>query len=46
VIYTIVIIGKNIGQEIFITRMNLVPLDSGLPFKFKEFNSQYHYVFQ
>jgi len=35
VIFAIVITGKNIGDKIFIPRMDLVPFDSGLPFKFQ-----------
>ena len=35
VISAIVITGKNIGDKIFIPRMDLVPSDSGLPFKFQ-----------
>ena len=35
VICATVITGKNIGDSIFIPRMDLVPSDSGLPFKFQ-----------
>jgi len=35
VIFAIVIIGKNIGDRIFIPSMDLVPSDSRLPFKFQ-----------
>jgi len=35
VISATIITGKNIGDKFFIPRMNLVPLDSGLPFKFQ-----------
>jgi len=35
VISVIVITGKNIGDKIFISRMNLVPSDYGLSFKFQ-----------
>ena len=35
VISTTIITGKNIGDITFIPRMNLVPSDSGLPFKFQ-----------
>jgi len=35
VISATIIIGKNVGDKIFIPRMDLVPLDSGLPFKFQ-----------
>jgi len=35
VIFAIVITGKNIGDMIFIPRMDLVPSNSGLPFKFQ-----------
>ena len=35
VISATVITGKNIGDRIFIPRMDLVPSDSGLPFKFQ-----------
>lgn len=35
IITAIVITGKNIGEKILIPRMDLVPSDSGLPFKFQ-----------
>jgi len=35
VISATVIIGKNVGDKIFILRMDLVPSESGLPFKFQ-----------
>lgn len=35
VIGPIVQIGKNIGDKIYISRMNLIPSDPGLPFKFQ-----------
>ena len=35
VISTTVIIGKNVGDKIFIPRMNLTPYDSSIPFKFQ-----------
>lgn len=35
VIGATVLTGKNIGDKIFIARMNLVPSDPGLPFKFQ-----------
>jgi len=35
VISATVIIGKNVGDKIFILRMNLTPFDSSIPFKFQ-----------
>ena len=35
VICAIVLTGTNIGDKIFISRMNLIPLDVGMPFKFQ-----------
>jgi len=35
IISSTVIIRKNIGEKIFIPRMNLFPFDFGLPFKFQ-----------
>jgi len=35
VIFTTVITGKNVGDKIFIPRMNLTPSDSNIPFKFQ-----------
>jgi ATP-dependent DNA helicase PIF1 len=35
IITATVITGKNVGETIFIPRMDLVPTDSGLPFKFQ-----------
>jgi len=40
VISTTIITGKNVGDKIFIPRMDLVPLDLGLPFKFQR--RQFH----
>jgi len=34
IISVTVIIGKNIGEKIFIPTINLIPFDSRLPFKF------------
>ena len=35
VISAVVIIGTNIGEKIFIPRMNLIPSNAGMPFKFQ-----------
>jgi len=35
IIYATIIIGKNIGDKIFIPRMNLTPFDSSMFFKFQ-----------
>lgn len=35
IITTTVITGKNVGEKVLIPRMDLVPTDSGLPFKFQ-----------
>jgi len=40
-----VITGKNIGDKIFIPRMNLTPSELGLPLSFREDNSQYPCAF-
>jgi ATP-dependent DNA helicase PIF1 len=34
ILITSVISGKNVGETVYIPRMDLVPSDSGLPFKF------------
>jgi len=46
VISATVITGKNVGDKIFIPRMDLVPSDSGLPFKFQRREFLWHFALQ